>query len=132
MNTQSSTCWRDAGYTLDNKLSKRHIPLDPAGYFIIRLDRAAGVIEALHFGVTLNQRGLAINPETGKPINAKAPAPNPLTKILVGRTAKELCIQIFDLEPLPLVTHLNHAAYLGRELQRAEEALFSEQEYIQD
>ncbi len=34
---------------IDDKLSQRHIDLDPGGYFIIYLDRDAGLIYAKHF-----------------------------------------------------------------------------------
>jgi hypothetical protein len=124
--------WQAQGKALDDKLSKRRIPLDPAGYFIIYLDIEAGLICARHFLVTVNARGLAIDPATGKALNAKTVAPNPLNKTFQGRTAKELCIQIFDQKEESFVTYLNHAAYLGRELMRAEYALFHGETYIQD
>ena len=53
---------------LDDKLSQRYIDLDPGGYFIIYLDREAGLICAKHFTNIINERGLAVDPETGKPI----------------------------------------------------------------
>jgi dihydropteroate synthase len=54
------------------------------------------------------------------------------THIFSGRTAKELCVQLFEkTKPCP-VTYLDHASYLGREFQRAEIALFNGQDYIQD
>ncbi len=55
---------------IDYKLSKRFLELDPAGYFIIYLDRGAGLICAKHFTNEINEQGLAIDPETGKPIPA--------------------------------------------------------------
>lgn len=52
--------------------------------------------------------------------------------LFTGRTAKELCVEIFEkTQPCP-VTLFDHAAYLGREAQRAELALLQQQEYIQD
>ncbi|MEJ6483095.1 DUF4346 domain-containing protein, partial [Nostoc punctiforme UO1] len=51
---------------IDDKLSQRHIDLDPGGYFIIYLDRDAGLIYAKHFTNVIDERGLAIDPETGK------------------------------------------------------------------
>jgi hypothetical protein len=53
---------------IDNKLSKRFLELDPAGYFIIYLDREAGLICTKHFTNEVNEQGLAVDPETGKPI----------------------------------------------------------------
>jgi hypothetical protein len=34
---------------IDDRLSQRHIDLDPSGYFIIYLDREAGLICAKHY-----------------------------------------------------------------------------------
>lgn len=117
---------------IDHKLSQRHIDLDPAGYFIIYLDREAGLICAKHFTNVIDDRGLAIDPETGKVIPARGKVERTHTTVYTGRTAKELCIQIFEkTQPTP-VTFLDHAAYLGREFVRAENALISGVEYVQD
>lgn len=117
---------------VDDKLSKRHIDLDPGGYFIIYLDRKAGLICAKHFTNVINERGLAVDPETGKPIPVRGKVERAYTIVFSGRTAKELCVQIFEqTQPCP-VTLLDHAAYLGREFVRAEFALVSGQEYVQD
>lgn len=117
---------------IDNKLSQRHIDLDPAGYFIIYLDREAGLIHAKHFTNVINERGLAVDPETGKPIPARGKVERTYTTVFSGKTAKELCIQIFEqTQPIP-VTLLDHAAYLGREFVRAEIALVTGVEYVQD
>jgi dihydropteroate synthase len=116
----------------DDKLSKRHIDLDPGGYFIIYLDREAGLIYAKHFTNVINERGLAVDPETGKPIPVRGKVERTHTTVFRGRTAKEICIQIFEQpQPCP-VTRLDHAAYLGREFVRAEIALATGQEYVQD
>ncbi|MFM7371685.1 MAG: DUF4346 domain-containing protein, partial [Sphaerospermopsis kisseleviana] len=54
------------------------------------------------------------------------------TTVFSGRTAKELCVKIFEeTQPCP-VTFFDHAAYLGREFVRAEVALVTGQEYVQD
>jgi len=124
--------WQLSAKAIDDRLSKRHIPLDPAGYFIVLIDREEGWICARHFGIVVNARGLAVDPTTGKPISAKAPAPYPLEKEYRARTAKELCVEIFEKTSPPIVTLLDHAAYLGREFQRAEYALFSGEVYVQD
>jgi dihydropteroate synthase len=122
----------DALSAIDDKLSKRHIDLDPSGYFIIYLDREAGLICAKHFTNVIDDRGLAVDPETGKVIPAKGKVERTQSTLFTGRTAKELCIAIFEqTQPCP-VTLLDHAAYLGRELVRAENALISGQEYVQD
>lgn len=119
---------------LDNKLSKRYIELDPAGYFLIYLDTDANLICAKHFTNTINHKGVACDPETGEPLctNGKSPA-RQATQLFTGRTAKELCMKIFEDKenPCPL-TYLDHAAYLGREFVRAEIALLNGTEYVQD
>lgn len=118
--------------TIDNKLSQRHIDLDPSGYFIIYLDREADLICAKHFTNVIDERGLAVDPKTGKVIPARGKVQRTHTTVYSGRTAKELCVKIFEqTQPCP-VTLLDHAAYLGREFVRAENALVSGQEYIQD
>ncbi len=122
----------DALSAIDDKLSKRHIDLDPDGYFIIYLDQEAGLICAKHFTNVIDERGLAVDPETGKVIAARGKVERTHSTLFTGRTAKELCVAIFEqTQPCP-VTMLNHAAYLGREFVRAENALVSGQEYVQD
>jgi hypothetical protein len=118
---------------LDNNLSKRFIELDPGGYFLIYLDRENFFICAMHFNNIINDQGLACDPETGKPLTSESEIQRQSSYTYSGRTAKELCITIFESidRPCP-VTMLNHAAYLGREFVRAELALISGQEYVQD
>ncbi|AFY86808.1 MULTISPECIES: DUF4346 domain-containing protein [Chroococcidiopsis] len=117
---------------IDDKLSKRHIDLDPGGYFIIYLDREAGLICAKHYTNAIDDRGLAVDPETGKPIPARGKVQRTSTTLYRGRTAKEICVEIFEQEQTCPVTYLDHAAYLGREFVRAEIALVNGQEYVQD
>lgn len=117
---------------IDDKLSKRDINLDPGGYFIIYLDRESRLICAKHFTNVIDERGLAIDPETGKVIPAKGKVERTQSTLFTGRTAKELCVSIFEqTQPCP-VTMLDHSAYLGREFVRAESALVDGEEYIQD
>ena len=117
---------------IDDKLSKRHIDLDPGGYFIVYLDREVGLICAKHFTNTINERGLAVDPETGKPIPVRGKVERTPTAVFGGRTAKELCVKIFEQNQPSLVTRMDHAAYLGREFVRAEFALVRDLEYVQD
>lgn len=117
---------------IDDQLSKRHLDLDPGGYFIIYLDREAKIICAKHFTNVIDERGLAIDPETGKVIPAKGKVERTQCTLFTGRTAKELCVVIFEeTQPCP-VTMFDHAAYLGREFVRAELALINGQDYVQD
>jgi dihydropteroate synthase len=122
----------DALSAIDDQLSKRHIDLDPEGYFLIYLDQKAGLICAKHFTNVIDERGLAVDPETGKPIPARGKVERTHTILFTGITAKELCVAIFEeTQPSP-VTMLDHAAYLGREFVRAEFALLSGRDYVQD
>lgn len=117
---------------IDNKLSNRHIDLDPEGYFIIYVDREAGSICAKHYTNVIDDRGLAVDPDTGKVICAKGSVPRNSTTLFTGRTAKELCVKVIEESKPCLLSMLDHAAYLGREFTRAEIALLSGAEYIQD
>ncbi len=117
---------------LDDQLSKRFIALDPGGYFIIYIEREAQLICAKHYTNIINKKGLAVDPETGKVIAVKGKVERTATTLYQGRTAKELAIKVFEeIKPCP-VTMLDHAAYLGREFVRAEQALISGENYIQD
>jgi dihydropteroate synthase len=118
---------------LDDQLSKRFIELDPAGYFIIYLNREAGLICADHYTNAINEKGLAVDPETGETLCARGGnAKRSPTHTYTGRTAKELGMAITELaDPCPL-SKLDHALYLGREFVRAELALLNGSDYIQD
>ncbi|MDY6782360.1 MAG: DUF4346 domain-containing protein [Cyanobacteriota bacterium] len=118
--------------TVDNQLSNRFIELDPAGYFIIYLDRKKGLICAEHYTNEINEKGLAIDPETGEPFPCDQKLARKPTATFTGRTAKEIGIKITEkTKPCPL-SKLDHALYLGREFVRAEIALLAGQDYIQD
>jgi dihydropteroate synthase len=117
---------------IDDKLSQRHIDLDPSGYFIIYIDREARLIYAKHFTNVIDERGLAVDPDTGKVIPARGKVERTHTTVFSGRTAKELCVKIFEENQTCPVSQLNHAAYLGREFVRAEVALVTGQDYVQD
>jgi dihydropteroate synthase len=131
--SQSQTVDAQALAALDDKLSKRFIELDPDGYFLIYIDREAELICAKHFTNTINDKGLACDPETGEPLCVRGGKPRQAEKLFTGRTAKELCIKIFEDKEHPCpISYLDHAAYLGRELVRAEIALIEGTEYIQD
>jgi dihydropteroate synthase len=117
---------------IDDELSKRFIELDPAGYFIISLDRQAQLILAEHYSNIITDKGLAADPETGEVIVCSGGIKRSPDQCYSARTAKELCVQLFESGVVSPVTMFDHAAYLGRELVRAEIALISGAEYIQD
>ena len=79
---------------------------DPAGYFVIFPDSARGLLSLEHYA----NNGV-------------------LTTIIEGRAAAELYMTAIDRN---LVSRLDHAAYLGRELARAERSLASGEAYVQD
>jgi dihydropteroate synthase len=118
---------------IDDKLSKRPIALDPGGYFIIYLDREAGLICAKHYSNIINEKGLAVDPETGEVIAARGKkVERQATELFTARTAKELCVKVIEETQPCLLTMFDHAAYLGREFTKAEYALLSGEEYVQD
>ncbi|MGB3616038.1 MAG: DUF4346 domain-containing protein [Elainellaceae cyanobacterium] len=117
---------------LDAELSKREIALDPAGYFVIYLDQVHQLICAAHYTNTISDTGIALDPETGKPLPCNGPLKRQPTHVYKGRSAKELGIQITEIPTRPPLTALDHALYLGREFVRAEHALISGEDYVQD
>ncbi|MBN1358177.1 DUF4346 domain-containing protein, partial [Candidatus Bathyarchaeota archaeon] len=82
--------------------------LDRQGIFRIIVDRNAENIVALHF----------TSAEADKPSN-----------IIKGKTAETVYAKIVETG---LITRLDHAAYLGNELAKAEIGLKTGKEYIQD
>lgn len=118
--------------TLDDQLSQRFIALDPSGYFLIRVDAEAEELVAEHYSNTIDARGLATDPETGEVIACRSGGPRRPTATYRGRTAKELGMALTEGEgPHPL-SRLDHALYLGRELQKAEGCLERGEPYVQD
>jgi dihydropteroate synthase len=116
---------------LDESLSKRFIALDPSGYFLIRVDAQQQELVAEHYGNTIDEQGLARDPETGEVIRCQGAGPRTPTAIFRGRTAKELGMLLTEGDQVPL-SRFDHALYLGRELQKAERCLESGELYIQD
>lgn len=117
---------------LDHTLSQRFIALDPAGYFLIRVDHSSQELVAEHYGNTINDQGLATDPDSGEVIRCQGAGPRQPLANYRGRTAKELGIALTEGQgPWPL-SRLDHALYLGRELQKAERCLESGEDYIQD
>ncbi|MBE9142099.1 DUF4346 domain-containing protein [Planktothrix mougeotii] len=132
MSAQSTTFNAQELAALDDQLSNRFIHLDPSGYFIIYIDKETRLICAEHYTNAINEKGLAVDPETGEPFPCTGSLKRTPTAIFKGRTAKELGIKITEeTQPCP-ISCLDHALYLGREFVRAEIALTTGQPYIQD
>lgn len=80
--------------------------LDPAGYFVVYPDRSRQCLMLEHY----TNQGV-------------------LNRILTATSAAALYTGVIKAQ---LISRLDHAAYLGRELARAEHALQSGEAYIQD
>ena len=117
---------------LDDNLSKREIDLDPKGYFLIKIEPLKNELIIEHYINNIDQKGRAIDPESGEPISCKTKRPNQPHKIFRGKSAKELGIKISEGNGPFLLSRLDHAVYIGRELQRAEQCLKNGEKYIQD
>ena len=117
---------------LDAKLSKRQIELDPKGYFLIKIEPKTNELILEHYLNDIDQKGRAIDPKSGEPIGCKTKSRNQPNNIYRGKSAKQLGIQISEGHgPFP-ISHLDHAIYIGRELQKAEQCLIAGKQYIQD
>tara|TARA_Y100001968_G_scaffold68731_1_gene59822 strand:+ start:117 stop:518 length:402 start_codon:yes stop_codon:yes gene_type:complete len=117
---------------LDDKLSRRQIELDPNGYFLIKVDLQTKELILEHYLNIIDPKGRAIDPESGEPIGCKTKSRNQPNNIFRGKSAKQVGIQISEGHgPFP-ISRLDHAIYIGRELQRAERCLISGEKYVQD
>ena len=116
----------------DRDLSSRFIALDPKGYFLIKIDYSNKELILEHFSNDIDKQGRALDPETGKPLNCNNQSKRTPLQTFRGRSAKELGIHLTEGGgPFPL-SRLDHALYLGRELQKAELCLTEGISYIQD
>ena len=121
----------DEKIKIDNDLSNRYIDLDPNGYFIIKVDLQENKIILEHFLNNINDEGYAIDPETNEQIKCDSQDQRVSNEVFEGISAKQLGILITE-ERNDLITRFDHALYLGRELQKAEECLYKQLPYIQD
>ena len=121
----------DEKIKIDNDLSNRYIDLDPNGYFIIKVDLEENKIILEHFLNNIDKKGYALDPETNEPIKCDSQNKRVSNEIFEGISAKQLGILITE-ERNDLINRFDHALYLGRELQKAEECLYKKLPYIQD
>ena len=121
----------DEKIKIDNNLSNRYIELDPNGYFIIKVDLEENKIILEHFLNNIDEEGYALDPETNEPIKCDTQNNRVSNEVFKGISAKQLGILITE-ERNDLITRFDHALYLGRELQKAEECLYKKLPYIQD
>ena len=115
----------------DKKLSQRDIVLDSSGYFIVKIDQINKKIVVEHYLNNIDEKGIALDPITNKPIQCDKQNKRQYNKIFKGNTVKEIGILITEKNN-NLISKSDHALYLGRELQKAEECLLKNNEYIQD
>ena len=116
---------------IDQELSNRFISLDPKGYFIIKVDLFLKEIIVEHYLNNIDSEGYAVDPATNKPIKCNSTEIKNYSKTFKGKTAKEVGILITEKNE-DLITKFDHALYLGRELQKAEECILNNNPYIQD
>lgn len=118
---------------LDRHLSTRGMAMDPKGYFLVKTDPVEFLIIASFHSCMVNDKGEVCDLE-GVKIKCcdggKSPEP---MKVWKCRTAKELTTEIFErwefLDKAELT--VGHAAYIGREAQRAEHCLYQTGEKFQ-
>jgi adenosylcobinamide kinase/adenosylcobinamide-phosphate guanylyltransferase len=120
---------------VDRHLSTRGLPMDAKGYFFVKL--IDGLIVAYFQSCILNDKGEVCDLNGNKikcgdnKCSGKSAEP---MKVWKCRTAKELTTEIFerwdDIAKVQL--SVGHAAYIGREAQKAEHALHSGTTYRQD
>ena len=84
----------------------RRMIADPTGYFVIYVDRSRQLLSLEHYQTD-----------------------GALDVVIEGRTAPELYMTVIDRG---IISRLDHAAYLGHELARAEQALASGETFVQD
>ena len=71
---------------IDDKLSKRHIELDPKGYFLIKIETLTNELILEHYLNNIDHKGRAVDPETGQPIGCSTKSPNQPSNIFRGKT----------------------------------------------
>ena len=138
----------DEAMMLDRYLSTRHCNLDSNGYFLIKVDHPIQRIVCTFHSCMKNSNneicdlnGIKIkccddSETTTTPAGGNSNTPEPM-KTWKCRTAKELTYEIFEVWnneecTTKLGLSVAHAAYIGREAQKAEYCLLSGQPYQQD
>ena len=133
VNTPEAPAFAQRLQALDERLSQRFIALDPKGYFLIKVDHAAAELVLEHYVNTIDDKGLAHDPETGEVLSCKGGnGPRQPSAVYRGFTAKQVGIQLTEGEGSHPLSCLDHALYLGRELQKAEVCLKAGTSYVQD
>ena len=87
---------------------------DEKGFFVILVDKIKKKIIVEHYNYIKDKNLI----KTGK-----------INEVIEGINAEEICKKLINKG---LLSRLDHASYLGRELQKAEQALKNGLEYTQD
>jgi tetrahydromethanopterin S-methyltransferase subunit A len=95
-----------SGIEMISAADAHHLVPDPAGFFVVYPDAVRQRLAVEHYTVA-----------------------GVLDCIIVGRTPAAVCAEVVERH---LLTRLDHAAYLGRELARAERSLRTGERYVQD
>ena len=133
VNNPEAPAFAERLQALDERLSQRFIALDPKGYFLIKVDHAAAELVLEHYDNTIDEKGLAHDSETGEVLSCKGGnGPRQPSAVYRGFTAKQVGIQLTEGEGSHPLSCLDHALYLGRELQKAEQCLRDGSAYVQD
>ena len=117
---------------LDKFLSTRGLKMDDKGYFMMKLDHDKGIIRATYHSCIKNEKGEICDAKGNKISCSGNNRPEPM-ETFEARTAKELTVMIFERwEHAQELVTVGHAAYIGREAQKAEDCLFAGKFYQQD
>ena len=117
---------------LDKFLSSRNLTMDSKGYFLVKLDHEKGIIRATYHSCIVNDKGEVCDVHGNKLTCHGNNRPEPM-ETFEARTAKELTVLIFERwEHAKELVSVGHAAYIGREAQKAEQCLFAGSFYQQD
>lgn len=103
----------------------RDVVLDSKGFFVILLDRENEKIIVEHYQAEWNIEAMKKYSGDWRACMKS----QKLNKIITGKDASEICHTIVREG---LVSRLEHAAYLGREIQKAEDALKNNLPYEQE
>ena len=90
------------------------------------------MLNVLKISNDIDEKGTALHPDTGKPLMCSENSQTTPLKKFRGKTAKEVGILLSENPEKKIISCIDHALYLGRELQKAESCLVSNQTYIQD
>jgi len=129
---QPSKDARDEAIMVDKILSTRGIEMESKGYFMIKLE--GGLIVASFISCITNDKGEVCDLQGNKISCCSGTKKREPMVQWKCRTAKELTTEIFERweHVNDVVSKVGHAAYIGREAQRAEHCLFAGEHYQQD